>query len=348
MNNIVCVTSATSLGCTFLDWSIHFLSGKNKFYSTKHSDWIPLSADPILDMNAHGHKKNHPLGHDLAWECFNQLTAVSSTELLSFYPGMVLSTVAGKKLNIVDQLDDTKQKQLFQYQQDDYAKMINSFIDVGVKVVYVSVGKHHVLYAKQCRVLDMLYFTTQPAGSVREAVDHVDQLFFADNIKRWEQMGLTDIWDRRERAALCTRPFDPNWGMDDLKINRCARHCQVNAESLWYNGKHTIKKIMKFLNIAIDQTRWDHWVTVYHKWQQIQLDTLEFINNFEYIMDAIVNNWYYEIGNLTFEHEVVIQHCLIYRYGLNLKTWQLEKFPSNAQDLHKLLETNIHPVPKIY
>ena len=48
------------------------------------------------------------------------------------------------------------------------------------------------------------------------------------------------------------------------------------------------------------------------------------------VFDAIVHNWYYEIDNLTFEQEVIIQHCLIYQHGLNLKTRQLEKFPSNT------------------
>ena len=99
---------------------------------------------------------------------------------------------------------------------------------------------------------------------------------------------------------------------------------------------------MKFLNIAIDVKVWDHWVDVYHNWQEMQLNILEFNINFDHIMNAIVNNWYYEIGDLTFEQEIIIQHCLIYQHGLNLKTWQLEKFPANAQDLHKLLEPNIH------
>ena len=60
-------------------------------------------------------------------------------------------------------------------------------------------------------------------------------------------------------------------------------------------------------------------------------------------MDAIVNNWHYEI-DLTFEQEVIVQHCLIYQHGLNLKTWQLEQFPRNTRDLHRLLEPNTHTV----
>lgn len=348
MNNIVCVTSPVSVGCTFLDWSIHFLAGKNKFYSTNTSEWIPLSSDPIIKINAHGHNKNHPAGYDSAWECVNRLATVSDSELLSFYPVPLHAAIAGEELNIFDNLNAEKQKQIHQYQQDDYAKMINSFIKAGIKVIYVSLNKHNILYTKQCRSLNRLYFLDRLADSLTESTEHLDQLFFADSIDQWEQLGLTNVWDRRERAALCTRPFDPSTLMKNLKIERSAQYCQVDAQSLWYNGKNTIKKIMKFLNIAIDKTAWVQWVNVYHKWQQMQLDILEFGINFEHTMNAIVHNWYYELGNLTFEQEVIIQHCLIYQYGLNLKTWQLEKFPSNTQELHKLLEPNIHPIPKIY
>lgn len=344
MNNIVCVTSPISVGCTFLDWSIHFLSGKNKFYSTKDSEWIPLSTNPILKTNAHGHKKNHPLGYDRVHQCVNQLATVSDSELLSFYPGPSAADEVGKKLGIFDNLDTAKQKQIQQYQQNEYAKMINSFIESNIKVVYVSINKHNTLYKIQPRLFNRLYFSDKLTDSPKELSDNIDQLFFADSIKQWEQHGLTDVWDYRERVALCTRPFDTECLMADLEINRSRPYCQIDAQSLWYNGKHTIKKIMKFLNININETAWVHWVDVYHEWQQMQLDILEFVINFEHIINAIVNNWYYELGDLTFEQEIVIQHCLIYQHGLNLKTWQLEKFPKNTKDLHNLLETNTHPL----
>ena len=41
--------------------------------------------------------------------------------------------------------------------------------------------------------------------------------------------------------------------------------------------------------------------------------------------------------------EAFIQRELIYKHNLNLKTFQLEKF-INTQQLHNLLEPNIHPL----
>ena len=40
---------------------------------------------------------------------------------------------------------------------------------------------------------------------------------------------------------------------------------------------------------------------------------------------------------------------IIYKHNLGLKTWQLEKFPANTQDLHTLLESNtLHNLDDIY
>ena len=48
-----------------------------------------------------------------------------------------------------------------------------------------------------------------------------------------------------------------------------------------------------------------------------------------------------ESFELDIMQEAAIQRELIYKYNLNFKTWQLEKFQSTRQ-LHALLEPNIH------
>jgi hypothetical protein len=77
---------------------------------------------------------------------------------------------------------------------------------------------------------------------------------------------------------------------------------------------------------------------------------LNFCWNIDNICESIVNNYYLDIGayNLDFWQEAILQHILIYKYKLNLKNWQLEKFPTNTQALHKLLEPNIHPTEILY
>lgn len=74
----------------------------------------------------------------------------------------------------------------------------------------------------------------------------------------------------------------------------------------------------------------------------MQNDALKFYRSLSHIVECIVQGGYYELPALSLEQEAIIQHCLIYQHNLNIKTWQLEKFPSNTIRLHQLLEPNSH------
>ena len=250
MNNIVCITSPTSVGCTFVDWSIHFLSGKNKFYSVKDSAWIPVSNNPIDKINAHGHKKNHPSGHDRSWEYVRNLETVSNSELLSFYPIPLFADYTAKVLGIKS-LAPGLLEEITNYQKTDYTNMIDSFIAHGIKVVYMNINKHNVLYTQAPRSLDRLFFADNIPKNFTELKSHTQQLFFADSVEYWKRANLTDVWDLREREALCIRPFGTQESMVDVEINFTKPYLYIDSESMWYNGKNTIRKIMKFLKLSL-------------------------------------------------------------------------------------------------
>ena len=99
---------------------------------------------------------------------------------------------------------------------------------------------------------------------------------------------------------------------------------------------------MNQLAIPLQWDRWDHWQTVYQNWQQINYRCVKFQYELDHIVEAIVNNWSYPLLELSFLQEVMIQHELLYKHGLNIKNWQLERFPDNTQKLHQLLEINHH------
>ena len=61
---IIAFLTGTNTGCTFLDWSVLYLSGQTEFYSFLDQDYIPLTHNPVTPLNAHGHKKNHLCGFD--------------------------------------------------------------------------------------------------------------------------------------------------------------------------------------------------------------------------------------------------------------------------------------------
>jgi len=334
---IVCSTSVRSVGCTFLDWSIHFLTGQTDFYHALLG-WIPLVPNPVTKINAHGHNKNHPGG---SVETQTSLLILQKQhQLTSLYPHPIPLNTAAKNLGIdLDTASPGDWQLIFDYKKADYNQMIQACHAHSAKIIFVSLGNHLSVYANTIRSLERMPLNNRPAKSINDIQNSLDQAFFKDSILAWENMGLTDIWDVRERCALKKNLLVWKQPYPDLNFD----HYWIDAQNLWYNGEREIPKIIKWLGLDVEPDRFVLWQSVYREWQKIQLDALQFQFNHQHIVDSIINNWSYPI-DLTFDQEIIIQHCLIFQHNMNLKTWQLTKFPSNTQELHKLLEANIHPL----
>ena len=151
------------------------------------------------------------------------------------------------------------------------------------------------------------------------------------------------VWDKREFIALVIRPFDSdritNYHQFDFD------HFALSAPDLWLNLGHSIHDVLNYCDLDLDCNLYDSWKPVYYQWQQLHLDRLKFCWYFDTIVDNIVSGRHMDLSrfNLDIVREAAIQHVLIYKHNLNLKTWQLEKF-ENTQQLHKLLEPNTHPI----
>ena len=98
--SVFCITSQKSIGCTFFDWSMYFLSGQENFYNVKKQQWIDIVPNPVQEINAHGHSKNHPSGSTVTNDYINQLLAKSQDCLYSVYPSMLNQYTIAAKLNI--------------------------------------------------------------------------------------------------------------------------------------------------------------------------------------------------------------------------------------------------------
>ena len=329
------------IGCTFLDWTIHFLSGQTDFLHVDKGT-IPLPLNPLDSTNAHSHVKNHPSGLEQTQNVIKHLK--KQNRLTSFYPFPWHSDQVAKHLNVdINNMTQEQWESCRTYRESDYNQLLQESHACGAKIIFVSPGEQTPLYHNNIRTLDRMPFQPRQAQSVKEFKQEIDQVFFADSINTWNKLDLTNTWDQRERLALCTRPFTC-W---TPKIDLCFPHYWIDSQTLWYNCDQEIVKIMAWLQLPINPDRFYTWLPIYRDWQKLQIDALEFQYNCKHIVESIVNNWFYNI-DLTFDQEVVVQHCLIYQHNLNLKTWQLEKFPNNTQDLHKLLEPNLHTIPDIY
>lgn len=349
MNKSVCFSSNYSVGCTFLDWSLHFLSGAKEFYSVEHKNWIPLCDNPLTDLNAHVHQKNQPFGLQQTKDYIDQLCLNLNDQLSSLYV-FPLETYATAQLlghDPTQQLDDKTFSRMLDYAWSDYVDALDHCLHKNFSLIYVNLSKKNILYTDTVRSTERLFLSSASANSAEQITMDMQQVFFQDSIEKWTKLGLVNRWDIRERMALDMRPFRALL-CDRQSFNRKLPHLFIDAQSLWYNGHRTIERIMQFVGLKLDASRWNHWVLIYAQWQQKQLKILQFEFDLDNIIQSIKHGWFYDISGLTFQQEAIIQHCLIYQHGLNLKTWQLEKFPDNTLDLHMLLEPNLHPVPAIY
>jgi hypothetical protein len=334
MGTKICVTSQIAVGCTFLDWSIHFLSGQSDFFNCDKG-WVPLSKNPLTKINAHVHPKNHPSGLIQTRDIISILQ--TQNKLTSFYPHEFYADKVAEQLNIdCNTMSADHWKMIQEYRLRDYNQLLYESYLQDAKVIFVSFNKKLSTYMSAIRFLGRMQFSDQMYGSPEDRRKEHDQIFFKD-YKIWNDMNLTNTWDIRERRALANNLLTYQPGLVELNFN----HYWLDSQTLWYDGEREIEKIMLWTELSIDQKRFNRWKPIYKEWQKMQIAVLQFDYNYEHIVESIVNNWSYPI-DLTFEQEVIIQHCLIYQHGLNLKTWQLEKFPNNTKELHKLLEPNIH------
>lgn len=341
---IACVTSIKAVGCTFVDWSLHFLSNQSNSYNAEEKSVVPLTNMPLTSINAHGHRKNHPSGLLHTIQCIQSFRNQTQTDFCSMYPWPLEVPQAMEDLGIVaNQLPDrTVWKEIEQYMANDYQALLNYCFTNEVNTVYIDPDPTLNLYFMAVRSLDRLLLTRSPARDESEVLDTFQTTFFHHSINHWSSQGLTNIWDVRERQALSMKPFDRPEDRFQLKLYH--PHLWINSAELWNHGEDTIRRIMDYFDLPINQDRWNQWLPVHQQWHTKQQQNLKFAYQFNHIIDAIVNGYYYKLEKLSFLQEVVIQHALIYWHNLNLKTWQLTQFPSNTQDLHKLLEPNIHPI----
>jgi len=341
MSNIFCVSSYRSVGATFLDWSIHYLSGQDNFYSIRTNQTIELCQDPLQDVTAHSHLKNLVFNSSQVINTIDHLKQ-QKNNLLSCYVHPIHYNECMEIANISS--DELKQSgselanRVENTRQLEYKKSLNSVGECNSDLIYLHCDKTIIGYLWNERVLVDIN-----NGRMISNEEEKHRLFFDFFYKT--NNNDKPIWDIREQRALDLRPHDTQPFVTP-EIN--FKHLWFNAQDLWGQAEDVATECVNFLNKQVDNKRLESWKPIAYKWQQIQNRNFSFARNLDHIIDYTINGYSYDISNLTFHQEVIIQHELIYKHNLNIKNWELEKFPNNTKELHKLLETNTHPVEKIY
>lgn len=344
---IFCVTSAESVGCTFLDWSIHWLSGGDQTYVVEQQQWLPLCQDPLLNQsvsNAHGYQKNHPSGFEHTQHHVQMLRQAPELGGKSLYPFPLHLDRCSEKIgvDVRDVSHGHAIKQVIEYQKQDYHHMISWLItQQNIRCIFVALDPKVQGYVWNLRSIERFTWRPDPANTAEDMINEHQDIFFSGSQTTWRDLGLTDTWDRRERMALDIRPFDAR-AYEDFDIPH--EHLWINCQDYWFDTQRTVIDAMKWLDLPVIQQRLDSWLPIMRRWQTVHNDALKFYRILPKIVRSIVKGTPFPLPDLTLYQEAIVQHCLIYWHGLNLKTWQLTKFPDNTVELHKLLEPNIHNI----
>ncbi len=322
-NNILGIVTDPGVGGTFLTWSLHYLAGHSEYYFHKQDSWTKLTENPLTKINSHNFTPNQPGTLVNYYNTFNKLNAVD-TELfhcLYFH-------------NFLNQQDTA-----------EAVEHLQSSVDKGI---ILSLDPHSLRYSiasiPRCGgTKDQLTHTRFITDAEEIWKDHSEH-FFGESLAIWNELKLTDVWDKREFYALNV-DYKTIWSINDKIDDTDSHFYTLNPMDLFCTFDTTVYKLFDYLDHSIDPRRFEQWRTVYNNWKQIHYDKLQFTWYFDNIIYNIIHGRSQDLErfNLDLLQEASIQRVLIYDYGLNLKTWQLEKF-INTQQLHNLLEPNCHPI----
>jgi len=315
---MIAIFTDPAIGGTFLEWSIYYLAGHSHYYSVHEKTQIPVISNPLTDINAHKFSSN-------------MIANVKTAE-------QIIPEIINQPYNI--------QTLYFNY-FSKAAPYIKQLLPVISKSIIVTVSPEQVLY--RCRFNTRVGSDPTPSiinNDIMLTNDH-DRFkdfingFFKNSKIIWDQQNLKDTWDVREFLALNFRPFDTIkiTGEIDLDID----HYHINAIELWDRFDDSVADLFRYLELDINVENFKKWAKVYQQWKKIHKDRILFTWYFDIIVDYVIKGHNLDLRrfNLDICQEAAIQHALIYRHNLNLKTWQLEKF-TNTRQLHELLEPNIH------
>jgi len=316
---MIAVLTDPVVGGTFLNWTIHYLAGHENYFRSSSNRFVTLNSDPVTDVNAHRFLANHPVSLS---EFIKDFKKISSTPTDTFH------TIYFHNFNPLD----------------EFKQAVDTVQSVADKLVVLTLNSSNILYSTKFvkRTGQYSYATarrylTNSQEIYEDFIDH----FFDTSKKQFDLDKNNTVWNQREFIALTinhkTYPCVVDY-VDKSKI-----HYLLESTELFNRFEFTVKQLFDFLDVKIDQSRWDNWYMVYQKWRQIHINSLQFSLYFDTIVDAIVKNYYIDLlrFNLDIMQEAAIQRELLIKHNLALKSFQITKF-TDTQQLHKLLEENIY------
>jgi hypothetical protein len=324
---MIAVITDPGIGGTFLTWTLYYLSGRTEYFSIKNQKTIDIPHNPLNTNNAHGFVANQPF--DL-------------NEFQRVLPWLI-----------------DKNEYLYMHQfRHGTKEAIDQLVNHTTKNIVLSLTKDQVLYQHKYKPRDLWNTLHIPresdthTGSAKLSLCTPDELytdfveyFFKESKLVWQRENLHNVWDKREFIALNFNFFKHDTIVK--YIDSSVPRYWLNPMDLWTSFDQTVKDLFDYLELSIDNSRYQQWLEIYNQWKSIHYNNVMFVWYFSTIIDCILDNIDFDLKRfkLDITQEAAIQHFLMYNHNLNFKTWQLTEF-TNTKQLHNLLEPNMHDLSK--
>jgi len=324
--NII-VSPYHNIGTHFFSWSLNFVAGN-----------VENNSECFNGINWHHSKIDSSFGLENTKETIEELSNTSekftNLNVILRYLDDISHDLYRKEFKeiSVDQRTAVEKANI-----DDYKKTLRwlqkqNFIPIILD--YNNNDISSVIYNDRFAV----DWTGKNYSTHDDVVSVYEKAFFADNIYTND----SSIWDRREKLALIyhkkVKVVDSLLSLIDNQLP----HLYYTSDDIWNNLDSVLPEILETLNLPFNHDNFVEWKKQYNIWRKVH--DYCFSRHFDRIIDSIKHNKYMSLKrfNMNFYKEMLIQQELIKNHNLNFKTWKLEKFPDNTQDLHKLLEPNCH------
>jgi len=307
---IVGILGPGGCGGTFLDWSLHYLSGNNnnwvieceiqnrKNITTQYQQ--DITNNPLIKNTAHNHEKTHP-----------------NTESL---PGVIdifksLSPVALHTFYYVDSMLPLQT-----------ATTYNTIIKNNPDLLFIT-------YKFDKTDVDKIF-----CWQIEKNPNYLNR--FNNTISSVNMLELP-VWEQREILSLYYPKCIQGQICNEIMLDH-TNAIVVEFNEIVNSGDDQIENIFNFLKIKIDKTRWPLWKEIYKVWQHG--NNLDFYQDLDKIIDCILSNTKFDLTqyNMTFAKEVVISNRLLYNHNKTLKSLNISRIPLNCQDWHNILEENTY------
>lgn len=297
---IVIYTQGES-GSTFLDWSLHFLSGQKEHLSASGAV-SDVCVNPLNKKNAHGHKINASfLKQDPIFA--DQVRLLSTNKTFEGFRVLHLFADSGNR-----------GEQLF----------VKDFLNLDCRLVFMG-SKFDMFRGENRGQRDGLGKSFDDYRrwllDLHAGLDH--EIVSTPGLAR-EFMAFNRRFFMREDFMPHDAILGPN--------------CFVTDRESLSGGAHAVMQdLMGWLDLKMLDDRVDPYEAVAKEWQDIIRSNDEQLKGWPLMIDAVLHGREFDCGQLTLLQEAALIHDVMVAGGGLIRAKMLERLPRNARDIHGLI-----------